>query len=177
MATKDPVKKENAMLRYLLALVAGLLLPALCSAQCLTTLPPNPPFVPPVQYPPDGLAAGTFWYGTDALWTALRVDGTWKESPESKGKGYFEKLVFWRRGFDWRKEIKPKLIVTGKRLDGDAPSIAEAHASAVFVTDKPGYMPPGMMTGIDLPTAGCWEITAHYGGHTLTFIISVELEH
>ena len=164
------------MLRYLLALMAGLLLPALSSAQCLTTLPPNPPFVPPIQYPPGGLAAGTFWYGTDALWTALSFDGKWpiqNNVLESKG-GYRTKLTFWRRGFDWRTEPKPKLIVTGKRLDGDAPSVAVAHANAVFVPDKPGYMAPGMMIGIDIPTAGCWEITAHYGGHTLTFIVSVE---
>src|SRR4029077_2189138 len=108
------------------AVVAALLLPILISAQCLTTLPPNPPFVPPITYPPGGLGAGMFWYGTDALWTALRVDGTWKESPESKGKGYPEKLFFWRQGFDWHKETEPKLIITGKRLDGDAPSIAVA---------------------------------------------------
>jgi hypothetical protein len=162
------------MLRYLLAVMAALLLPMVSSAQCLTTLPPNPPFVPPITYPSGGLAAGMFWYGTDALWTSLSFDGKWKAAKDGKA---FEKLVFWRRGFDWRKEIEPELIVTGKRLDGEAPSIAVAHASAVFVTDKPGYMPPGMMTGIDIPTVGCWEITAHYGGHTLTFIISVEREH
>jgi hypothetical protein len=159
------------MLRYLFAVVVALLLPVLSLAQCLTTLAPNPPFVPPIAYPPDGLAAGTFWYGTDQLWTSLSVDGKWKA--DDKGK-VFEKLVFWRRGFDWRKELKPKLIITGKRLDDDAPSIAEADANAVFVTDKPGYMPPGIMTGIDIPTPGCWELTAHYGGHTLSFIVSVE---
>jgi hypothetical protein len=31
-----------------------------------------------------------------------------------------------------------------------------------------------MMTGIDIPTAGCWEITGHYNDHDLTFIVSVE---
>jgi hypothetical protein len=86
------------------------------------------------------------------------------------GEGYFTKLVFWRRGFDWRKEPEPKLIITAKRLDGEAPSVAVAHANAVFVTSNK----PAMMTGIDIPTAGCWEITAHYKGHTLTFIVSVE---
>ena len=55
--------------------------------------------------------------------------------------------------------------------------VAVADASAVFVQDKPGLMPPGMMTLIDIPTVGCWELTAHYGGHTLTFVVSVELEH
>ena len=72
------------------------------------------------------------------------------------------------------------LVITGKRLDGDAPSIAVAHANAVFIPfpgSPPEPMPPAMMTGVDIPTAGCWELTAHYGGHTLAFIVSVELEH
>ena len=159
------------MYRYLFALMAGFLLPVLCSAQCLTTLAPNPPFVPPIQYPAGAPASGTFWYGTDELWTALSVDGKWK----MEGAVYTTKLVFWGRRFDWRKEFEPKLIVTGKRLDGDAPSIAVSHANAVFVPgNSPGMMPPGMMTGLDVPTAGCWEFTVHYRGHTLTFVVSVE---
>jgi hypothetical protein len=68
------------------------------------------------------------------------------------------------------KEAEPKLIITAKRLDGDAPSVAVAHANAVFVTGNT----PAMMTLIDIPTAGCWELTGHYHGHTLTFIASVE---
>jgi hypothetical protein len=152
------------MLRYLFAAVAGLLLPILSSAQCLTTLIPNPPFVPPAPYwssAPDG----GFWYGTDALWTLLADDGKW----HMQGNVYTTKLVFWRRRFDSRKEPEPKLILTGKRLDGDAPSIAVAHANAVFVTGNT----PAMMTGIDIPSAGCRELTAHYNGHTLTFIVSI----
>src|SRR5260370_24776224 len=158
------------MSRYLFSIMAGFLLPVLCSAQCLTTLAPNPPFVPPIQYPAGAAASGTFWYGTDELWTAQSVDGKWK----MEGAVYTTKLVFWGRRFDWRKENEPKLIVTGKRLDGDAPSIAVSHANAVFVPGKPGMMPPGMMTLLDVPTAGCWELTAHYRGHTLTFVVSVE---
>jgi hypothetical protein len=136
---------------------------------------PYPPFVPPIQYPPGEPASGVFWYGTDELWTALSVDGKWKMGNYGKDSVYTTKLVFWGRGFDWRKEYEPKLIVTGTRLDGDAPSIAIAHANAAFVPgDRPGMMPPGMMTGLEVPTAGCWELTAHYRGHTLTFVVSVE---
>lgn len=163
------------MLRYLFVVFAGiLLLPLLSSAQCLTTLPPNPPFVPPIAYPQGGLGAGMFWYGTDALWTALSFDGKWQGY---NGKPYVQKLVFWRLGFDWRKEVEPLLIITGKRLDGDAPSIAVAHANAVFIPSPRSPhepMPPAMMTGVDIPTAGCSELTAHYSGHTLTFVVSVE---
>jgi hypothetical protein len=31
-----------------------------------------------------------------------------------------------------------------------------------------------MMTLIDIPKTGCWEITAHYKGHDLSFVVSVE---
>jgi hypothetical protein len=65
--------------------------------------------------------------------------------------------------------MEPKLIITGTRLDGDAPSIAVAHANAVFVTGPT----PAMMTGINIPTPGCWELTGHYRGHTLTYVVSV----
>lgn len=164
------------MLRYLFAVVAALLFPMFSTAQCLATLPPNPTFVPPITYPPGTLSTGMFWYGTDELWTALSFDGKWTiQNNVLAPKGYRTKLVFWRRGFDWRKESEPKLIITGKRLDGDAPSIAVAHANAVFGTgNPPDSMPPGIMTLIDIPKAGCWELTAHYSGHTLTFIVSVE---
>jgi len=166
------------MHRYLclFAVMAGLLLPSFCSAQCLPTLPPNPAFVPAIQYPPGGPVNGTFWYGTDALWTALSVDGKWKMANRAKGIVLTTKLVFRGRSFNWHREFEPQLVVTGKRLDGDAPSIAVTHAHAVFVKgDRPaGTMPPGMMVGLDIPTSGCWELTAHYRGQTLTFVVSVE---
>jgi len=156
------------MLRYLFVVLAGLLFPVLSSAQCLTTPPPNPPFVPPLKNPSSAIGSNTFWYGTDALWTSLSLDGKWTFQ-NSVPAPYPTKLVFWRRGFDWRKELEPKLIITGKRLDGDAPSIAEAHANAALFGAG-----DAMITAIDIPTAGCWELTAHYGGHTLSFIELVE---
>ena len=160
------------MLRYLFVVLAGLLFPVLSSAQCLTTLPPNPPFVPPLKNPSSALGSNMFWYGTDALWTSLSFDGKWTiQNNVLAPNGYRAKLVFWRRGFDWHKELEPEIIVTGKRIDGDAPSVAVAHAHVVFIPDRDT---PGMMTLIDIPKAGCWELTAHYGGHTLSFIVLVE---
>jgi len=88
---------------------------------------------------------------------------------EGKG-GYRTKLTYWRRGFDWRREPEPELIVIAKRLDREAPSVAAGPAHAVFVTTER----PGMMTGIDLPSIGCWEITAQYSGHRLSFVVSVQ---
>jgi len=33
-----------------------------------------------------------------------------------------------------------------------------------------------MVTGINIPTLGCWEITAHYQGEELTFVVRVTQE-
>jgi hypothetical protein len=91
-----------------------------------------------------------------------------KDNVDKHG-GYVTKLVFWTRAFDWRKEFQPELILTAQRLDSDAPSVAVAHANAVFIAHK-----PAIMTGIRIPTSGCWEVTAYYGERRLVFVVSVE---
>ncbi len=161
--------------RYALVLaLVALLAPAAAqpsTSACLTTLPPNPPFSPPAPYDAVSAADGTFWYGTDSLWTQLAQDGVWHltDNVEKRG-GYVTKLVFWRKGFDWRKEPEPELVVTARRLDRNAPSVAVSQANSVFITGNA----PAMMTGIRIPTSGCWEIAGHYRGHNLAFIASVE---
>jgi hypothetical protein len=87
---------------------------------------------------------------------------------EARG-GYRTKPTYWRRGFDWRKD-KPELAAVAKRLDRDEPLVAAEQANAVFVgTDK-----PAIMTAIDIPSIGCWEIIAHYSGDRLSFVVSVQ---
>ena len=138
---------------------------------CLTTLPPSPQFVPPAPYDSVRQADGMFWYGTAELWTDLGIEGVWHLTNNSDiGGGYVTKLIFWTKGFDWRKEAQPELIVTARRTDGDSPSVAVAHANAVFVTGKT----PALMTGIRIPAAGCWEVTAYYRSRTLSFTVSVQ---
>jgi hypothetical protein len=141
------------------------------SEACPVTKPPAQPFVPPPPYWTDP-GSDRFWYGTESLWTHLGVRGTWNiQNNVLEGEGgYRTKLTYWRRGFDWRKEPKPELIVIAKRLDREAPPVAAPPASAVFVTTER----PAMMTGIDIPSTGCWEITAQYRGQRLSFVVSVQ---
>ena len=129
-------------------------------AECLTTLPPSPPFVPPAPYSTD--ASGGFWYGTDALWTRLSFQGDWSTA------GIGQKFFVWSRGYDWRTARQPELIVTGKRLDGDAPPIAVAGGTNARI----GGM-YAMLIGVRVPTSGCWELTAYHDGHMLTFVVSI----
>jgi hypothetical protein len=159
------------MFRSALTLCASLLLATLSSAQCRVTRPPNPPFFPPAAYAFKTPNPSFFPYGSDALWTELQRDGTWFAfGKEGDGWVYQNKITFWHRGFDWRKD-KPSVTVTGKRLDGDAPTVTAAHANAVFLPNRDAA---GMMTLLAVPTLGCWEITARYEGHELSFVVSVE---
>ena len=95
------------MVRYSLAITFALFLGTLTSAQCLTTLAPNPPFIPPAPYfsaAPDSL----FWYGSDALWTALQIDGKWPAfGKEEDGWVYRTKLVFWHRASTGAQKPNP----------------------------------------------------------------------
>ena len=141
------------------------------SKACPVSKPPAQPFVPPAPYWTDH-GPDRYWYGTESFWTLLGVQGTWHiRSNVLEGEGgYRAKLTYWRRGFDWRREPEPKLVVIAKRLDREAPPVAAAPASVVFVTTER----PAMMTPIDIPSTGCWELTAQYGSHRLSFVVSVQ---
>ena len=134
---------------------------------CPVTRPPAHPFVPPPPYSskisPDG-----FWFGTNKLWTFLPGDGTWSGLPHytPTDPTFRQKLFFWRQGYDWRKDPQPISVVTGRRLDSPAsPLLSDDHAN-----NGAG----GIVTGINLPTLGCWEIKAHYIDGDLTFVIWVK---
>jgi hypothetical protein len=135
------------------------------SAQvCHTTLPPDPPFVPPSPYWPS-THPGQFWYGSAALWTLLGS----REWTNPRGKIPGTLLSWWSQDFDWRKESQPALLVIAKRLDADGPVVSGSNANSAFVTT----VRPGMMVGLTIPTAGCWEITGTYRGTSLSFVVRV----
>ena len=69
-------------------------------AACLTTLAPNPPFLPSEPYRSaiaepgrSPMLTNAALYGTDALWTMIPVNGAWKALPRND-EGYRQK-VFW----------------------------------------------------------------------------------
>lgn len=170
------------MARLLLLLLCLLLASHMSSAQsastqasedvpetcAVTTQHQATPFVPPKPYSHEA-GDGSFWFGTDRLWTVLPIDGAWR------GLGHYspndptfrQKLFMWRQGYDWRTEPRPNLKVVGRRLDAPAAPLLADRANNV--TSEPA----AMVTGINFPTAGCWEITARYGDDALTFVIWV----
>jgi hypothetical protein len=137
---------------------------------CSVTKPANDTFVPPSPHAARP-SRGQFWFGTDRLWTAIPETGAWI------GLGHYtsndptlrQKLIFWRKGYDAHAKAQAKLTVGGRRLDAPAPPL---------LTDGPGT--PSwtaddqfLMTGINFPTIGCWEITGHYEDDALTFVVWV----
>lgn len=136
---------------------------------CPVTTPPAHPFVPPSPYPSqtDG-----FWFGTDKLWTQLPTSGTWKGLPHYRptDTAFRQKLFWWREGYNLHN-YQPPLKVTGKRLDSPAPPLAtDEHANGSWTDDRDH---PFIVSGIDIPTLGCWKITGRFEDAELSFVIWV----
>jgi len=66
----------------------------------------------------------------------------------------------------WRRGIRGQLLITGRRVDGEAPPLRAEIPS--------GYGDTGLQpTALTFPSTGCWEITGRVGTSTLTFTINV----
>jgi hypothetical protein len=130
-------------------------------ASCPITRAPQPPYIPPQPYPstPPG---GEVWYGTPNLWTTLPPGGTWTGLPYNNG-AYTQKVFFWSDG----NASLPQLTVGGIRIDGSAkPMTASAATSAVGID-----IGSSMLVLVEIPSAGCWEITGKYKLASLSFVV------
>ena len=141
--------------------------PVVPPEDCPITVPQDPPFVPPPPYDHLGFD-GEFWYGSNALWTAVRRNGTW-EGLSHNSSGYTQKVFWWREGYDREKEPEPPLVVTAERVDGKAPPGKTSKATNAFSSD----IGTAMLVGVDLPTPGCWKITGKYRDAELSFVVWV----
>src|SRR5262249_32161378 len=131
-------------------------------------------FVPPMPY---AAKAGNeqFWFGTDRLWTGLPMNGKLQGFPVDTGSGHptiSEKLFWWRQGYDARTEPRPKLTVTGERIDSPAPPLEVSPATNAIMRQT-----SSMLVGVGFPTIGCWQITGRYEGNELTYVIWVAMSH
>jgi hypothetical protein len=117
---------------------------------CPITKPSDRPFVPPAPYS-SSVGSDEFFYGTSALWTV--VERQWQLHGFAG-----QKLPYFRQGYDELKETaRPRLTVVARRLDGKAPLVWNGLAGS---GSTGGWS--FMVTGIDIPSPGCWEIGAQY---------------
>jgi hypothetical protein len=137
---------------------------------CSVTKPASQPFVPPLPYPAKP-SRGQFWFGNDRLWTALPETGAWI------GLGHYtpsdptfrQKLFFWRQRYDVHGETQAKLTVSGRRIDAPAqPLQTDGPGTGSWTADD-----QFLVTGINFPTIGCWEITGRYENDEVTFVVWV----
>jgi hypothetical protein len=142
--------------------------PCIAFGECAVTLPSSSP----VEVP--GMEASTThaWYGSEALAVRIPVDGRWKGMGPSRN--FFDKFWVWRRGYSPKAEPVPALTLGGMKLNvGDHPPRMQIdEATNAF---GPGWS--SMLTGMEFPSAGCWQVTAKYvyAGitHDLTFVVDV----
>ena len=138
---------------------------------CPVTKPSAHPFIPPAPYPAEP-GSGSFWFGTEKLWTNLPTAGRWSGLPHytPDDQTFRQKLFWWRQGYSVYREPQPKLRITGKRLDSTAPPVLLAdHASNGWQQADQ----PFMVVGINIPSLGCWKITGRYQDEELNFVIWV----
>jgi hypothetical protein len=141
---------------------------------CPVTQPSAQTFLPPPPYPSQHSSNG-FWFGSEKLWVQLPTNGTWSHLPhyQPSDTAFRQKIQWWRKGYDWRADMPSKLVITGKRLDSPAPPlVSQSNASGMGTgMDDRAFI----MSGLDIPTLGCWQITGDYNGDKLTFVIWVAL--
>lgn len=129
---------------------------------------PDPAFVAPSPYPaaPPPLYESE-WFGSEALWTMIDRDGEVWRFPQG-ADGLSQKMFWWSVGWPgMRNEPEPAITVVGTRLDGPGSftSGPGTNASADFGE--------AMLVSVEIPTAGCWQITASYRDAVLSYVVWV----
>ena len=157
------------MRRAWLLLVTAL---PVCSAYaapaCAVTEPPRQIFVPPppfdaVPYP------GDFYLGTDGFWTSLPANGVW-ETLHDQPTYDRRKIGWFSKDFWWLSGQEAQLNVEARKLDGSHTSIHGGSATNAFLSDRQESF---MLSAIEFPSTGCWEITARFRGQELKFTVLV----
>ena len=131
---------------------------------CPATLAPIRAFAEP-----SSSSATRFWFGSEALAVLLNRSGVWHGMGPSHN--YRDKLFWWRQSYNGATEQRPELIVSGRRLDGEAPPASVSKATNAHHKDFGGW---AMLVMVEFPTRDCWGLTVEYRGQTLSFVVQVE---
>lgn len=135
-------------------------------ADCPVTTTGILSFEAPAPFSPKAPWPGIFWFGSEGLWTALHENGVWSALPNTSD-GYTQKIMWWSSAYSLKDEPQPDLVVSGRRLDADAPALRFYGATNAMADD----IGEAMLTGVEFPTLGCWEVTGQYKGAELIFVV------
>ena len=122
------------------------------------------PVTPPNGVRPDGRLTATNYHGNDGLTTALWPDNiisvSRSDQRDETPSGAVSMKFPW-----WLPTREAELVIEGRRLDEPALPLT-AH-----IPD--GYSGRFQASGLNLPSPGCWEVTARSAGATLRFVTLV----
>lgn len=128
---------------------------------CVTTLPAEPDWVPPDGWPASPSDPASRWFGTPDLWTSLPVDGLFVE----------RKSIWWSQHYmDSGVNPNPDINVRMTQLDGDGVVFSEGGTNGTTRTDGLFMI---AHAPLEPPSPGCWQISAEFEGHTLTYVVHV----
>ena len=137
-----------------------------CLAFCIATVTPagqagQPDNSCPISHavkdrPPDDPHASTF-ASPGAIWYANEERTLWAWWWGKRSVGDYKVL--------WVRPTGAQLKVTGRRLDGDASSLTAQ------IPD--GYRHTFQASGLNFPTAGCWEVLASADNAKLRFVVRI----
>jgi len=130
------------------------------ATDCPVTTSSDGPYV-------DGWPQSQGWFGTEKFAIVLPRDGVW---PTTKpGHRISVKLFWYVDGFEpgLEREFEAKI----RRLD-NGPN--DAKISRTTNAGGPSLGAWTVLTGIDFPSEGCWEISGNFRGKTLVFVVRTE---
>ncbi len=156
----------------LLAACSGSAFPASPSvtAEMSSSVPElSVPFDCPVTIPngntPPGESYSQSHHGNDVIWTALWPNGEVIMRPGGSGSISSDGTLEMK--WPWWRSVPGELQIEGKRLDGSRVGFVRAHIPA-------GYGSTGFQaSGLYFSGEGCWEVTAHVGDQSLSFVTKV----
>jgi hypothetical protein len=108
--------------------------------------------------PPGSTFGGPLYHGNGAIWVGLGTANVNTAEPDQEGS--------LRVKFGWWRGVSGQLRIEGRRLDAPgAPLRADVPS---------GYGPSGFQSSaLFFPVEGCWEVTAHAGSASLSFVTLV----
>jgi hypothetical protein len=109
------------------------------------------------------------WYGTEKLAVILPAHGKWRGL--GSAHNYRDKLFLWSKGFE--AGLEKNLTIKGVRLDGASPPAVISKPTNAHAESLGGW---AMLVLVELPSAGCWQITGEYMGERITFVVQADHE-
>jgi len=120
---------------------------------------------PPPQFDKNALPVPWVdtWYGNDAIWVRLPIEGVLPAMPDPGQTTISTKFPWWR-------VLPGQLTASAVRLDGGGQFSADVRRPDEY--GPTGFVPSGL--AFDHP--GCWRVTGSVQGHTLSFVTRVVVQ-